>query len=1179
MRIAKDLSHILKRFAKTALPVLCLALLCLAAPRAADTRHKIKFDHLTIEHGLSQNTINDILQDRHGFMWIATDDGLNRYDGYTFTIFKNIFGDPTSISDNWVVCLFEDKDGTLWAGTNSGGLNKFDPITETFSSYKYDPANPQSIGSNYIETIAEDAHGNLWIGTRYEGLDKFDRKANTFTHFKSDSANSNTLNDNNIWCVYIDRNNIIWVGTELGGLNCYDPQIQKWKIYEHDPDNPQSLSHDGVFCIYEDRQGYMWIGTVRGGLNRFNKKTGIFTRYRNDPNNPNTLSNNYVTDILEDSSGDFWISTSSGGLNKFDREKGEFSVYRAERLNPHSLNDDTIWGLYEDRSGTLWIGTGVGGLNLYNRKKSKFTHYYHEINNPDSLSENTVWALWEDYESELWVGTSNGLNRFNRSTNKVTRYYNDPANPDSLVHNFVWAISGDDSGNVWIGTRGGLDCFNKNTGRFTHYFRDPNKTTSLSNNTVRSIVRDRAGYFWIGTNSGLNRLDPRSGIFTRYFNDPNNPQTLTSDVVRTLFMDSKGLLWIGTNEGLNAMDTSRNTVTRFLHNPQNLASIRNDRIRGIAEDKDGNIWVGTNGGGLNKYDRASGMFMAFTAKNGLANDTVYGVLEDAEGVLWLSTNKGVSKFNPNAVQFRNYDTSDGLQSNEFNIGAYHKSRWGEMFFGGINGFNAFFPKDIKDNPIAPTVVLTSFKILDKPARLDKPIYLADKIPLTWRDRYISFEFAALDYTAPEKNQYAYMLEGLDSDWIYSGHRRFGSYTNLGAGSYKLRIKAANNDGVWNESGVSLDITIPPQPWQTWWAYTLYGIALFAVVLFYVRIKTRENLLASERKERQLSESLRAIAKALNSSLDLADVLEQILSGLSQIIPYDGALVLLKHGDDFRIMAALGRRKEDPAKRQIKAQENSILAEIARTPQTRLFDNVASDERFQELQAVLEEEMTAWIIVPLVSKEEMHGMLVIGNKSAGSYQDYHILIADTFAEQAATAMENARLFGKVKRLSLTDGLTGLLNRRHFFELAQREFQRAKRYGSGLGLLMVDLDNFKQYNDTYGHLCGDEILKMVASRLKQSLRTTDILGRYGGEEFSIVVHEARSEEIEALAQRLLESVSESAIVTRECKVPLNITISVGVALLAGDDPTLESLIERADNALYRAKRNGKNRYEMN
>ncbi|OQB23010.1 MAG: Diguanylate cyclase DosC [candidate division BRC1 bacterium ADurb.Bin183] len=1178
MRIAKNMFPALRHLGKKAMPVFFLMLLCARAPRASDSMQRIKFDHLTIEHGLSQNTINAILQDRHGFMWIATDDGLNRYDGYAFTVFRTIYGDKTSISDNWIVCLFEDKDGTLWIGTNSGGLNKFDPITETFSCYKNDPANPQSIASNYVEAIAEDAHGNLWIGTRHDGLDKFDKQKNIFTHFKAEPSNSNALVDNNIWCLYIDRNNIIWVGTELGGLNCYDPQIQKWKIYKYDPNNPQALSHYGVSCIHEDRQGNMWIGTVRGGLNCLNKKTGIFTSYRNDPNNPKSISNNYVTDILEDSSGDIWVSTSSGGLNKFDRVKGEFTAYRADRLNPHSLNDDTIWGMCEDRSGTIWFGTSVGGLNLYNRKKSKFTHYYHETNNPDSLSDNTVWAIWEDYESELWVGTSNGLNRFNRSTKKVTRYFHDPSNANTLSHNFVWAINGDDAGNIWIGTRGGLDCFNKNTERFTRYYNIPNNASSLSNNTVRCVVRDSDGSFWVGTNNGLNRLNPRTGVFTRYFNDRNTPINLANEVIRTLFLDSRELLWIGTNEGLCVLDISQNTLSRFSHDPNNYASIRNNRIRGITEDSQGNIWVGTIGGGLSKYDRDSGTFLTFTEKDGLANDTVYGVHEDAEGILWLSTNKGVSKFNPGIMLFRNYDTSDGLQSNEFNTGASHKNRKGEIFFGGINGFNAFFPKDIKDNPIAPTVVLTSFKILDKPARLDKPIYLADKIPLTWRDRYISFEFAALDYTAPEKNQYAYMLEGLDSDWIYSGHRRFGSYTNLGAGSYTLRIKAANNDGIWNESGVSLAINIPPQPWHTWWAYTLYGIAAIAIVLFYVRIKTRENLLASERKERHLSESLRAIAKALNSSLDLSDVLEQILSGLSQIIPYDGALVLLKHGEDFRIMAALGRRRDEPMKRHIKTREDSILAEIVNTPQTRLYDNVSGNERFQDLQAALEEEMAAWIIIPLVSKEEMHGMLIIGSKSRGSYQDYHVLIADTFTEQAATAMENARLFGKVKRLSLTDGLTGLLNRRHFFDLAQREFQRAKRYGSGLGILMVDLDNFKHCNDTYGHLCGDEVLKIVASRLRQSLRTTDILGRYGGEEFSILVHEAKSDEIEALAQRLLESVSSAPIITRECKNPLKMTISVGVALLADDNPTLESLIERADNALYRAKRKGKNRYEM-
>lgn len=850
-----------------------LLILSLPAPLYA-ANDNIQFEHITTNQGLSQSCILHILQDSQGFMWFGTQDGLNKYDGYNFTVYKYDELDSHSLSDNFIASIYEDKSGTVWVGTDSGGLNKFDRKTEQFTNYTYDPDDPNSLGNNRVLSIYEDKLGRLWIGTGGGGLNKFDRETEQFTRYTHNSDDPSSLGSDTVFSIYEDKSGTLWIGTSGGGLNKLDGETGQFTHYTHDPANPNSLSNDIVLAIYEDYSSNLWIGTNGGGLNKFDRETGGFIHYTHDPANPNSLSHNTVSSIAEDQFGNFWLGTSSWygnsygtALDIFNPETGQFTHYKHDPANPNSLNDNLVPYIFRDRSGIMWIGTGFSGIDKFDSNKRKFRHYIHEPTNSNSLSNNHVISLYEDQSGMVWIGTSGGgLDKFDRETGRFTHHTHDPGNPNSLSDNTVWSVYEDHLGTLWIGTLSrGLDKFDRETGQFTHYTHDPNNPNSLSDNSVTSIYEDRFGTLWIGTFSGgLNKFERETGQFTQYTHDQNNPNSLSDNNVWSIYEDRYGTLWTGSygGGGLNKFNRETGQFTRYRHDRDDPHSLSNDKVMSIYEDQSGTLWITTYGGGLNKFDREKEQFIHYTQKDGLPSTSLVGILGDDEGNLWVSTNKGLSKFNPRNETFRNYDVGDGLQGNEFDgIKAYFKSQTGEMFFGGLNGFNAFYPDQVKDNPHIPRIVLTDFKKINESVKLDTAISEIQVIKLSYKDNFFELEFAALDYTNPHKNQYAYKLEGFDKDWIYSGTRRYASYTNLDGGTYIFRVKGSNNDGVWNEEGTSIKIIITPPPWKTWWAYTLYVVALVSAVLGYVKWRTRaqekENALLreSERKLHQILEAM------------------------------------------------------------------------------------------------------------------------------------------------------------------------------------------------------------------------------------------------------------------------------------------------------------------------------------
>jgi ligand-binding sensor domain-containing protein len=831
----------------------------------------LSFQRISLEQGLSQTIVESILQDERGFMWFSSEDGLNRYDGYTFTVMRNDPDDPYSLSHNHITYMYEDRSGIIWLGTNYGGLNRYDPNTGLFTHYRHDPDDIHSLSNDIVLSICEDHTGALWVGTSFglnklipaEDLNRDSGQPGFFIRYTHHRDDPMSLGNNTITVIRNDARGNLLIGT-AGGVNFIDRDdiglTKNEHVFFHDiPGNilkkyPE-LGTARVNDIYTDPTGILWFG-LDAGLYKVSPSTienvdqpFSVTRYAHDPDNRQSLSHNQVNAIYEDLSGNFWIGTNGGGLNILDRESEIFSYYVHDPRDARSISYNEILSMYEDRSGNLWIGTYGGGVSKVDRGRKRFAHYTRDPENPNSLGEPIVWNIYEDSTGTIWLGThGGGLNKFDRPLNRYNHLRADPGNPLKLQSDFIRCIIEDRNGYLWLGTNdSGITRFERDRNIFTTYTNDPNNRYSLSDNTIRSLFEDRSGTLWIGTVSGgLNKMIPgksgtESPTFIRYRHDPADPNTISSDYIRIVFQDRSGNLWIGTyGGGLNKFDPEKEIFTRFRADKSNPESLNNDYVFTIHEDKNGILWLGTWGGGLSRFNPATGIFTGYTDKHGLPSNAIYGILQDDHGNLWLSTNNGISKFDPVRETFRNYKVSDGLQSTEFNGGSYYKSRNGEFFFGGVNGFNSFFPDEIEDNQYIPPIVITSFKKLNREVLFDKPVTDIRDIRLSHRDYVFSFEFAALDFTAPEENQYAYKMEGLDRDWNYTDSRkRFANYTTLPPGKYVFQVKASNNDGIWNEEGVAVAITITPPFWKSWWFIVLTSIALLIIgyTAYSRRLKT------------------------------------------------------------------------------------------------------------------------------------------------------------------------------------------------------------------------------------------------------------------------------------------------------------------------------------------------------
>jgi signal transduction histidine kinase/ligand-binding sensor domain-containing protein/CheY-like chemotaxis protein len=852
----------------------------------------IRFSFLSIEDGLSQTTVTAAVQDASGFMWFGTQDGLNRYDGYEFVHLKHDPNDPTTLRNDSIFTLYADADDTLWVGTEGGGLSRWDSNAESFVHYTEAGGAPAGFDRERVRVISRDGSGALWIGTHASGVFRLDEASGRWDHFASDPSDAKSLSDNRVRAIVEDRTGRLWIGTR-DGLNLFDRAAGNFTRFRTDPQNPASISSNIVRALLEDSRGNLWIGTLGGGLNRMDRSTGTFERFTHDENNSSSLSENRVRVIFEDDAGRLWVGTERG-INLL-QEDGTFVRYGHNPLEPTSLSGDRVTTITQDRNGMIWVGVFGKGLDRWHPLDWNFGHFR---GGESGLSNDLVHAFTEDGNGTLYVGTmGGGLNVINRSTGTVHTMRHDPQDPASLSSDRITALLTDSRKALWVGTlSGGLSRLSPDGAGFEHFRADDNTPGSLSSDAIMTVFEDRSGVIWVGTyGGGLNRFDRNTGRFTHFTYADDDPGSLSGNNVSTIVEDPSGALWVGTlGDGLNLFDPVSGQSRHFRNDESRDTSLSSDEVLSFHLDPSGVLWIGTQGGGLNRLERFEGeageaVFQRYTEHDGLPNDVIYGILPDARGGLWLSTIRGLARLDPVSGAIEAFDVTDGLQADEFNLGAYYRGHSGELFFGGVNGFNAFFPDRIERNTAVPNLALTSFLKLNEPARVGQPIHRLDRVDLDWRDYVVSFEFAALDFRSPKHNRYAYKLEGLDSDWIELGTRNQITFTNLEPGPYTLLVRGANSDGVWNEAGLSLPISVAAPPWKQWWAYLVYALIALALIVRFV---------LDRRAEKRTRETLREAAEAAQAANEAKS---QFLTNISHEIrtPMNGVLgmaTLLRNTD-------------------------------------------------------------------------------------------------------------------------------------------------------------------------------------------------------------------------------------------------------------------------------------------
>lgn len=848
----------------------------------------LKFRHISLEQGLSNGLVKCVIQDSKGYIWIGTDDGLNRFNGHDFTIYRHDPTRPESIVGNSINHLLEDSKGRLWIATE-GGLDRYDPDWDRFIHFK-------SNGDASIQTLYEDHLGVLWVGTTeglailsettgelqyhnivinnpvlqepfsdlyfsiteilevdenkmiigtWNGLLIFDRSTQKFDWLKKVGNDKNSLPEDQITSMVFDRSKRIWIGTNGGGIAAFDVSDYSF--------NPFPLEDLKVPSVFADKYNHLWVGTEQSGLLKIALDSIDHPDYQyghyEDRELQGSLSYRTVTTIYQDREDNMWIGTYGAGINFVSAHADFFKSIQRIPLLTNTLTHKKVWGLCEDDNGNLWIGTDGGGLNHYNTKTKVFTYYDHIPSDKNSISDNAILSAAKDIDETGWFGTyAGGLNHFDPQKNRFKRYQHQPADSTSLGSNDVRVIFPDSKGNLWLGTnQGGLNLFNRATGNFKRY---TTANSEISGNDIRSIYEDKKGRLWIGTyQEGFNQF--YQGKFTAF--------KIT---------------------GLE--NTSLNCNTVF----------------SICEDPAGNLWLGTYGGGLVRFSPDSRKFKIYSEKQGLSNNIIHAIVPDSSGNFWITTNNGISKFNLAEERFENFDTTDGLPSNVFNDGSWLKGSDGTIYFGSLNGLVYFNPSSRDESILTPpALVLEKLRIFNEVVRptnkkhaiLDKEIGETDQLSLNYKQSVFTIDYAALSFASPDKVQYAYKLEGIEKDWNYVGSQTSATYTTLPSGDYVFSVMASYDGINWTPEPKNLAVVILPAPWKTWWAYALYALVIVAVLYTSRRYKLNKvalkNRLEIEKLERKkLSEVYDLKMKFFtNVSHEFRTPLTLVISPLQEMI--------------------------------------------------------------------------------------------------------------------------------------------------------------------------------------------------------------------------------------------------------------------------------------------------------
>ncbi len=815
----------------------------------------IHFTHLTADDGLAQNGIEDILQDRRGFMWFATLDGLSKYDGYKFTTYRHDPDNPNSLSHNWVRDLHEDTDGMIWIATEGGGMNRYDPRTDTFTRYLPNPNDPQSMsipGDRFFH-IFQERSGHIWfLGIGHSGLNRYDPRTETLTHYVFNQRDPEAFQGGPVRDMHEDDAGTLWLAAGHV-LAKYDPQSDKFTYLELPGKGERNESRLAV--VHEDQRGDLWAaGTL--GLYHLDGEREVFTHY------PRFGA---VFDFLEDADGLFWVASGSG-LYVFDPQPGQIlHHYQQDPTQIRSLNSNHLNTLFQDREGVLWVGTTEGGLNVYDPHQAQFAHYRHTPDKVMSLAEGTINDIHVIDDNRLWVAAGGVLDLVDFTTREVTHYTDDLISSISAIHQ-------DRTGMVWVAARGfRLLQFDPDTGQFSVYPLQSEETRQLRPKDVIDFYEDADGVLWVAVNNdGLYRLDP-TREHVQFYEQPQvarnpdrpppppNMPPQPRPPITSIYGDDAGYIWVTTLNGFSRFDPQTGTYQSYRAKSDDGPD---SYMEALIEDRNGLIWVASRDG-LIRFDPVTEAATYYTTKEGLPTNYILGIQEDEAGNLWLSTKWGLSRFTPTTETFYNYDATDGLQGNEFVDGADAQTAAGQMFFGGTNGLTAFYPEHITENTYQPAVVLTDFQLFNESvlpgqaSLLTQPITETSHLTLTYDQNMLAFEFAGLSYAAPEKNRYRHQLVGFENDWTETDStRRYVTYTNLAPGDYTLQVQGTNADGIWSDQALALNLTVLPPWWATLWFRGFLIVAFGSLILggyqWRVRAIARRNVELEQEVARQTS---------------------------------------------------------------------------------------------------------------------------------------------------------------------------------------------------------------------------------------------------------------------------------------------------------------------------------------
>ncbi len=1171
------------------------------------------FSSITDNESIKEGVVTAITQDENGFIWIGTQQGLVRFDGYRFTRYKFDSNDPGSLSGNYIRVLWAAPDGRIWVGTVTDGVSIFNPSTESFTRYRHNPDNPGSLSHDRVFSIVGDKQGGVWIATN-NGLDFLPAKNKPFQHFKHDPKDPASINDNQVRTLLLDQDGDLWVGSK-DGINRLKNRDEGFERLHSSPDNPMSLSGKRIDSMFQADDGTVWLGTKESGaawISPDGKLGGLTVSSAESVG----LKHPWIYTIGQPDTAEVWLGSMGGGIDIIDTStlKIKQHIGHDAAINS-SLNLDYVSSMFTDKSGILWIGTWGGGLNLYNPKNTAFRtlHFSPSKKGVNALSHTDIVSLLELDDGIIWIGTSgNGIDILHPDEGIIGGIRPQPDSEFGLKDGSIMAMAQTTDKTIWLGTlQAGIFRYRPEQNDFEQY----TKSNGLNDNAIRYLLGDHLGRLWVGTAAGVNLFNPDKNSF-QSFNSVNNEGDAP---VNFLASQLDGTLWIGSDDGLYVLPNQVSSLFRVGNLPGQKGPLSHSYIASLMVDKSDQLWVVTAEGldQLISWDGKTGIFEPVSQRAAQINQVIIADLqEDNEGNLWSA--EGI--LNTNTWKWRRLTSADGVDLARNWVGSYAKSGNDTLLYGG-DGLLMIKPTLYQEWQHQPDLVISEFKLNGK----HTVIVDSKRFDLTPEIKSFSVEFSSLDFTAPDKNSYAYRLVGYDPDWIDTdAEHRIASYTNLDPGEYKLLIKGTNRLGEWSKNLLSISITVLPAWYQTFWFRSLLMILFISLLYFVYYLKVKQ----LQARKRALTELVRERTRDLERSNKTITTISEIGIEISATLELERVLnTVYKHVNELMDANVFWLGLYEPEKKRVvfklAIESGKLLAPFNISMDEKARPAVRCIERQQEIiindfEKAYREEFNAPLPVPKIGKipaslmywpllvaGRIVGVLTVQSFNKNAYSEQHQDMIRSLASITAISMEHANVHQQVenknkelkethkalKKLSITDPLTGLKNRHFLLEQIESEVAKSLRDHQSISIadaqqseryellfFMLDLDHFKTVNDIYGHSAGDRILIQIKYIIERVFRDSDLKIRWGGEEFLIVVRFAHRENAPVLAERLRVAIEKYPFDIGEGKT-LHKTGSIGFACFPflKSKPDLISwsqVVDIADHNLYAAKKTQRN-----